>query len=144
MATLITSGVRVVYGIPKELKPIKDAPDGIRRFKFRNTDAGRVFIKNGNITRHFILLDRPDHWGLMEQGLNLKSEIKPYNQDPPIVLRAIPSGLKIKETTSALGFDVLNPTDTSPLGRLEFWWQGDSKKIISEGGMWKITLERLW
>lgn len=46
-----TQGLRVVWGIPTEIKPVVNAPPGKQRLRFRAKECGRVFIKTAQGTR---------------------------------------------------------------------------------------------
>lgn len=67
-------GIKVVYGVPEVICPVIGVPKGKARFRFRNTDVGRLFVRppEGGI-QHFVLTDNRDGtWGLMAQGMNLR------------------------------------------------------------------------
>lgn len=71
------TGVKVVWGIPKEFKPIVNAPLGKQRLRFRNTSAGRLFVKTPRGIRHFVLVDDGPVWRVdysLEQGRNLRRD----------------------------------------------------------------------
>lgn len=70
MATPISNGHLVVWGIPKELKPIIGLPPGKARLRLRNKDVGRVFVRTADGIQHFVLLNNGETWGLMAQGRN--------------------------------------------------------------------------
>jgi len=63
-------GRKIVWAIPPGIKPLENAPEGRRRFKFRNNGVGRVFIKTKTGVGHYILEDKGDVWGLIPQGVN--------------------------------------------------------------------------
>jgi len=64
-------GTKVVYGMPNEIKPLDGLPSGARvRFRFRNTDIGRVYVKHGAEITENILEDKGATWGLIPQGMN--------------------------------------------------------------------------
>jgi hypothetical protein len=66
--------VKVVIGVPAELKPLLNAPAGRRRFRFRNTGIATVTIKEPDGARRYVLTDLGDKWGLLLQGRNLRRE----------------------------------------------------------------------
>jgi hypothetical protein len=68
------TGIKIVFGIPKEIRPLANAPAGRRRFKFRNHSAGMVVIKEPCGARGYVLTDLGDRWGLLAQGRNLRTE----------------------------------------------------------------------
>lgn len=73
----MTNGTPIVFGIPKEIKPIIGSPEGRMRLRFRNTKAGRAYFKTPNGIREFVLkgLITDDHWEIdpmLEQGMNLR------------------------------------------------------------------------
>lgn len=69
MATTI-KGTRIVWGIPKEQKPIMDLPEGKLRLRFRNNNWGKGFLKTSNGILHFALEDCGDYWKPIMQGAN--------------------------------------------------------------------------
>jgi hypothetical protein len=76
----IITGVKVVFAIPKNQKPIvirlNDLVDDFKiRLRFRNTETGKAYIKTKDSIRCFIIKDTPTHWlidGQLEQGKNKK------------------------------------------------------------------------
>lgn len=62
MPTTITKGIRVVFGVPAENKPITGAPEGKMRLKFSNQGAARLFVKTAHTIREFILEDHGETW----------------------------------------------------------------------------------
>lgn len=80
------AGIPVVYGIPKTMRPLV-IPMSIGeplkiRYRFRNTDAGRVFVKTARGLHSFIIritgngtINDPDAvWTCVEQGENSKPD----------------------------------------------------------------------
>lgn len=72
----MNTGIKVVWGVPPEIKPI-DAPPypGRMRLRFRNKAAGRVYFKTETSIRCFILEDKGASWfvnPILEQGRNQK------------------------------------------------------------------------
>ena len=68
-----TGTVRVVWGVPKDIRPIMGIPEGARvRLRFRNTTFGKAFIKHGGTTSMYALRDDGPTWGLIPQGTNAK------------------------------------------------------------------------
>ena len=75
---MVTSGTRVVFGIPSQIPLIKNLPDGRVRFRFRNTRTARIYIKSENVVRCFVLEDCGDHWNCnprLIQGANIRQPI---------------------------------------------------------------------
>lgn len=75
----VNRGIKVVWGVPTKFCPVIGLPAGRVRFRFRNTDVGRAFVRppEGGL-HHFALIDNRDGtWGLLAQGMNLcpQSEI---------------------------------------------------------------------
>jgi len=71
----IQTGLRIVYGVPKSIKPIVCNVEGRQRLRLRNTDAARLFVKTPEGIRHFILKDEGDTWTVdlnLEQGRNVR------------------------------------------------------------------------
>jgi hypothetical protein len=71
----VWTGKRVIFGIPKEIKPIFDAPFGKQRLRFRAKSTGRLFVKTPEGIRHFVLVDDGDVWRVdydLEQGRNVR------------------------------------------------------------------------
>ncbi len=73
----ITNGIAVVFGVPAEIKPIRDCPPGRMRMRFRNTSAGKAYFKTPEGIRCFIICRDPladgGGWFInpkMEQGRN--------------------------------------------------------------------------
>ncbi len=67
------SMIRVVFGVPKEIKPIVNAPAGKQRLRLRNKCAAQLFVKTLEGIRHFVLVDDGDVWRVdyaLEQGRN--------------------------------------------------------------------------
>lgn len=64
------AGIKVVWGVPKEIKPIIGLPSGKVRLRLRNTSVGRVFVHTTEGIHHFVILDNGETWGLMAQGRN--------------------------------------------------------------------------
>lgn len=67
--------VKVLWGVPPEIKPIFDAPFGKQRLRLRNRSAARLFVKTPEGIRHFILVDDGDVWRVdysLEQGMNVR------------------------------------------------------------------------
>lgn len=79
MSLIITKGIRAIWGVPAEIKPILGLPDechGRYRLKFRNTQAGRIYIKTKSGIECYVLEDRGYYWFLnpkMRQGRNCKA-----------------------------------------------------------------------
>lgn len=68
-------GIKCVWGVPPEIKPIKCDCEGRQRLRLRNTEAARLFVKTDSGIHHFILVDKGDHWFAdpeLEQGRNLR------------------------------------------------------------------------
>lgn len=82
-------GYDAVFGLPEEalrrrncavLDADPERPPGRLHFRFRAADIARVFIRNGNETRHFVLYyipgatkDQKGPFGLLEQGINRRA-----------------------------------------------------------------------
>lgn len=58
----MTTGIKVVWGCPSEIKPITGVPEGKMRLKFSNKSAARLFVKTAHAIREFILEDHGDTW----------------------------------------------------------------------------------
>lgn len=65
-------GLKIIWGVPEEIKPIVPTPQGKVRFRFRNKSFGRVYIKSGNIISEYALIDNGESWGLLPQGKNIR------------------------------------------------------------------------
>lgn len=73
MAVTITRGPKVVFGVPSEIKPIVDAPEGRQRLRFRNRDVACLFIKTPGGIRKFHIEERDGKWiPCFEQARNLR------------------------------------------------------------------------
>lgn len=71
MITFVNS---VVWGV-QPIKPIVNAPAGKQRIRMRNRDCARLFVRDGDSIRHFILEDCGDFWRVnpsLEQGANYR------------------------------------------------------------------------
>lgn len=68
------TGIKVVMGVPKELKPLANAPAGRQRFRFRNTSVATVVIKEADGARRYVLTDLGEIWGLLTQGRNVRRQ----------------------------------------------------------------------
>lgn len=74
-------GIKVVWAIPEKQKPIvirlDDLQDDFKLLlRFRNTDAGRAYIKTKDSIRCFVIKDTQSYWlidGELEQGRNIKA-----------------------------------------------------------------------
>jgi len=76
------NGIAVVFGVPKEIKPITFANgiEGKLRLRFRNNRPGKAFVKTANGIRCFVIekLNRgmpTEEWLIgerLEQGRNLR------------------------------------------------------------------------
>ena len=66
---MTTTGQRIVWGIPKELKPLVVEVPFINRprIRFRNNDAGRAFLRTEDGIREFVILDKETHWLISKQ-----------------------------------------------------------------------------
>lgn len=66
-------GIKVVFCVPKVIKPIVGAPEGRQRLRLRECKSGRLFVKTKTGIREFILEDMGDYWFVnphLEQGRN--------------------------------------------------------------------------
>ena len=82
-------GTKIVWGIPKEIKPLLNTFPGRIRFRFRPGSWGKVYFKTDESIRCFILEDCGDHWvPKFEREANIKGGW---------TKRIIPLGLSIKE-----------------------------------------------
>jgi len=66
-------GVRVVWGVPNEMKELRGVIPGKRRYRFRNTKVGEVFVRGEHHFRHYLLLEKGTHWEGMVQGQNTRT-----------------------------------------------------------------------
>lgn len=85
MATEIHFGKTVLWGCKPIPDNIEGIPEGSKvRFRVRNTDAMRCFIKKDGVVRHFVIVadNRRGPWRLMEQGANVTLE-KPLQRNSP-------------------------------------------------------------
>jgi hypothetical protein len=66
-------GVKIVWGIPAEKKPVmwgRGIPHGRIRFRFRAGKAAECWLRNCVGVIHCHLRDDGDTWGLIPQGEN--------------------------------------------------------------------------
>jgi hypothetical protein len=68
------TGIKVVIGVPTEIKPLANAPEGQGRFRFRPGSVATVVIRKNVRARQYVLTDLGDKWGLLAQGMNLRTE----------------------------------------------------------------------
>ena len=66
-----------VWGIPDQIKPLLNAPEGRQRLRFRNRDVGRLFVLTPDGIRHFYIKVVGDHWEPgIEMGRNFRLNTK--------------------------------------------------------------------
>lgn len=74
---VIYTGFKVVFGIPKEIKPITNAPEGRQRFRFRSKQPARLYVKTQNGIKGFYIIDKEDHLevgAILMFGLNTTAD----------------------------------------------------------------------
>ena len=66
-------GVKGVFGVPKELRPIVGAPEGKQRLRLRTAQFAEFYVKNDTGIRRFHLRDDTEHWTVLyENGRNVR------------------------------------------------------------------------
>lgn len=74
-----TNGIKVVFGIPKEIKQIVNAPPGKQRLKMRPRKFTSLYVKTDDGIQHYALEDRGDCWHVnpaLRQGMNCRLELE--------------------------------------------------------------------
>ena len=66
-----------IWGVPDEIKPVLNAPEGRMRLRFRNKDVGRLFVLTPQGVRHFYIKIVGDHW---EPGAELGRNFRPKSE----------------------------------------------------------------
>jgi hypothetical protein len=70
--SLVFNGEKAVWGIPARILPVKNAPPGRKRLRFRRKETAYLFVKDAIGIRKFILKPVEDHWEAgIEVGRNL-------------------------------------------------------------------------
>jgi hypothetical protein len=69
------TGLSIVWGIPMDVKPIKYAPEGRQKVRFRSQRPAVLHVLTSDGVRQFRLVDRGDHWApFAEFGRNLRPQ----------------------------------------------------------------------
>lgn len=63
---------KIVSGIPAELKPVENPPEGKARFRFRPNDIGKVFYRTSTGIEKFYIIDKGEKWELLPMGKNVR------------------------------------------------------------------------
>ncbi len=58
----IYRGLKIVHGVPLEIKPISGAPLGKYRLRLRAKDVAKLFVKTATGIRALLLEDKGDSW----------------------------------------------------------------------------------
>lgn len=67
--------LKVIWGIPGIIKPIRNAPEGRQRIRLRNNKCAELFVKTPEGIRRFVLENKEDCWWVnpkLEQGRNIR------------------------------------------------------------------------
>jgi len=70
------NGIKVVWGVPKEIRVVIGGPIGRIRLRLRNHHPALAYIKTGDGIRVFVLEDLGACWGInlnLEQGRNVRN-----------------------------------------------------------------------
>jgi hypothetical protein len=61
---VVQRGIKVVFGIPKIILPIKVAPGARVQFKFKPMHVARAIVQHGKIKTEHVIIDKETHWQL--------------------------------------------------------------------------------
>jgi hypothetical protein len=62
MSKPIITGIKVVWGMPVETKPVRCDVPGEQRLIFSNRDVAKLEVQTETGPKLFVLVDRGDHW----------------------------------------------------------------------------------
>jgi hypothetical protein len=58
----IQKGMKMVFAIPKQIKPIKGLPHGVTRLKFRCNECAKAYVKSADSISEILLEDCGEYW----------------------------------------------------------------------------------
>lgn len=89
---MVVKGISCVWGIPSQINGVSGVPCGAQiRYRFRNDDVGRVYVRHNGTTACYPLKHRCNKlsytcpWELIPQAVNNRSRTRfdPFHEPSP-------------------------------------------------------------